>query len=280
MTRSARMLRGVRLILAITLMAVGVAYIIDTLTERAGIVDLQIRPTRGSVAAGVPPGPERLRPRDLPSSDVREHVTYVPQGGPGCAFTPTSRPSVIVPKVGFVGSGVEVCFGGFKKSRPVYAVLKGPHGQLLRKTLPAVGRTGPPSRQLPWEPLPGAPVGRYLAFARQGDRSAKRVFRVAPSPRPFARVRDLDFRRDGPLQLIVGGAPPRASAPVHVYREWGESSRDHSYLSTVRVPTDRTGSGMVRLEPIDGSTYTCYMLQSGFGGETIDPHFCFNARYG
>lgn len=264
-----RWLLGARLALALAALAAPVAYAAARIHERANVVDLELVP---SPAAPAGAEPNAVSPRDLPSEDVREHVDFYPQGGPLCQPVPdkNGEPALSVTDPMEIGSRVEICFSGFDDRRDASVRIRGAGSQGLVETMRPPVASWDVSRKL----LPG----RHRVRAVQGSLAATTPVRVVVARQPFVRVRTFAAEPDR-FQIVVGGAPRGREVAVHLYRAVNPTTTQLDYHSTLRVPTDALGNGAVLLRGTGGSTHTCYVALSGFGGFERENSFCFAWDY-
>lgn len=261
-------LSAVRVALALaTLGAVG-GYFGTEIHTHANIVDLEVLPNP-AVRADSEPVP--VEPRDLPNKQVRTHIDFYPEGGPGCS-TPsreTGDPALDIGRRAEIGTRFDICFGGFDNGRPVVLRVDGPGFQLRKAVRPTVWS---------WNVGVGTPPGRYRISASQNHLgSIEGHTRVLSSKVPFVRVRSLDGYPGSTFEIIVGGGPKKANARVHLYRAVEPSTPRRNYLSTVPVMTDRNGNGSAIAHGTGGSTHTCYAVAPGFRGYShSENQFCFS----
>lgn len=260
-----RWLLGLRVVLGLAVVGIVAAYAAIRMHEQANVVDIEVLPS--TIAKRAEPTP--VRPRDLPSDEVREQVEFYPGGGPGCA--PPDRGGVAI-SVGFenratIGTRAEICSEGFVEDKEISVRVSG-HGSRI------VGRWMPPGSWR-WDVPPDTLPGRYRVRAIQGHRTARASMRMIISPQPFVRIRAFPRKPDF-FAIVVGGAPANRQVPVHVYRAVNPTTYQRNYLSTLTVPTNEQGNGSIELRGTGGSTYTCYGVIPGFKGIALtEDQFCF-----
>lgn len=137
-----------------------------------------------------------------------------------------------------------LCFPGFAKGRPLTLEAIRPDGTVRRL---GGSRYFGGGRFV--SVLPGDPFGRYVLRARQDDITASADVTVAPAAEPTVLlVNATAYPRLGrPVRLAVGGFPPNKPARIHAYVRSSLSQASGQYVTSLDVPTDGYGQGMLTI---------------------------------
>ena len=196
-------------------------------------------------------------------------------GGPPCSIGAAEKPVFEAsPLVAFMGAQVNICVAGFEHGRRVRLEMTSPTGATRTWSLHEAGSEW----YVPFEPMPGAPLGRYRLLARQGTQQVEGSLVLRLSDVPFLRLSG-DARP--PHALIVAGVPANRPVLVHVYRAWGGEARRslaRKYYASFEVPTSRIGVGSIELRSLGGSTVTCYMFELDRAKTNSNAQLCLGDR--